>query len=715
MKYQWVKQHSGEDCAAASLAIVAQHYGRKLRINRIRELVGTNEGGTTMLGLKYGAQALGFAAQAIKASPEILDELDQFTLPAIIFWKGYHFVVLYGKKNNKYIISDPAMGICHLSRQELLADWQGQIMLLLEPEERFFATEDEEDVVNPLDSLLQRLWQQRQLLWKVIPLNLVIGLLALANPLLLQFLTDTILVEGDRQKLTAVALGVMGLIFANGFLSWLQSNLVLSFAERLQQGLKLEFAQQVLHLPVSYHEARRSGTAVRRLADIQQIQIVVSRLIIQLPIQIFIGLVAAAVIFYYSPKLALLTLAVGGVMAAFTLTFKPLVRQTTFRSFAVAGKNSGVLAEMFRGALTIKTTVAAPQLWQEIQQRFDHEYKLNLHTARIKVANNIISSLLAGIGTVSILWYGSYLVFQAELTIGQLLAIYGLKFSFWQLVTSLMQTVIEWTEIRAITQLLAELFEFEPENRHDSSKVPVKLKDDASIRCEELNFYYPGRIKLLENLSLTIPGGKVIALIGRSGCGKSTLAKLLTGLYPLQSGKIYIGDHCIQDLPLDCLRQQVIHIPQETFFLHRSIADNFRLGSPDATLDEIIAACKVSHAHEFVSKFPEKYDTVLGAVAANISGGQKQRLAIARAILNHPPVMILDESTSNLDPISEREVLENLLTHRQGKTTILISHRPKVIERADWIVLLEEGKLKYNCSRENFLKQATEDLDFINP
>ncbi|MEL6461297.1 MAG: peptidase domain-containing ABC transporter [Cyanobacteria bacterium J06621_15] len=715
MKYQWVRQQSGEDCGAASLAIVSKHYGRNLRINRIRELVGTHQGGTTMLGLKYGAQQLGFNPQAIKASPDILEELHEFNLPAIIFWKGYHFVVLYGQKGNKYVISDPAMGIRYLERQELIKGWQGFMMLLLQPDPVRFSNQVDEQPIHSFDNLIKRLRQHRGILTKLLPLNLAVGLLALSTPLLLKFLTDSILVQGRADQLTLVALGVIFLAFINGICTWLQSSLVVSFAEDLQKGLKLEFGQQVLNLPLSYHEARRSGTAIRRLSDIQRINSLVSQLVIDLPIKTFIGLVAVSFIFVYSWQLALIIMAIGGVMTLSTIAFQSSIRQTTNRSFSLAGENSGLLAEAFNGALTVKTTATAPQFWLEIKHRLNKEFKFNLRTAQIRIINNIFSQLVAGVGTVVLLWYGSKLVFAQELSIGQLIAIYGLQQSFLVLISSLVQFVTEWTQVKAITQLLAELFEYTPENQGDELKSFLNLSPQADINCHELNFHYPGRIKLLENLSVTIPGGKVVALIGKSGCGKSSLAKILTGLYSLQSGNIAFGEHHLGDFPLDCLRQQVVLVPQDAFFFHRSIIDNFRLASPDVTIEEIVSACKIAGADEFVSRFPEQYDTVLGAVAANISGGQKQRLAIARAILNNPPILILDESTANLDPVSEAEILKGLLNHRQGQTTLLISHRPKVINCADWIVLLDEGKLKFNGSLENFRSQGGEHLDFLSP
>ena len=204
-----------------------------------------------------------------------------------------------------------------------------------------------------------------------------------------------------------------------------------------------------------------------------------------------------------------------------------------------------------------------------------------------------------------------------------------------------------------------------------------------------------------------------MALIGKSGCGKSTLAKLIAGLYTLQSGNIRIGLYNQQDLSLESLRQQVILVPQEPHFWSRSIVENFRLGAPHVSFEQIVRACEIAGADEFVSKLPAKYQTILGEFGANISGGQRQRLAIARAIVTDPPILILDESTGGLDPVSEAQVLDQLFEHRQGKTTILITHRPQVINRADWVIMLDGGKLQSQGSLEELKFRRGEHQDFI--
>ena len=713
MKYQSVRQHNEEDCGAACLASISKYYGKTFTINRIREAVGTGQQGTTLLGLKQGANRLGFNTRGVKAPIEVINK-KAMPLPAIIHWKGYHWVVLYGKKGKKYIVADPATGIRYLGTKSLVEAWTDGIMLLLEPDPvRFFTQEDEKEKIGGFGRFLKRVFPYRAIVGQALLLNSILGLLSLASPFLLQILTDDVLVRGDTQLLTRVAIAVVVMYLVSSSLQLVQSNLIAHFSQRLQLGLILEFGRQVLRLPLQYYESRRSGEIVSRLEDIQAINQLVSQVVVSLPSKFFVALVSLSLMLFYSAKLALVAMAIAVLMTLSTIFFLPTLQQKTRSLLVLSAENQGVLVETFKGAITLKTTTAAPQFWEELQNRFSHLANFTFSTMQIGIINGTFSTLVSNIGSIALLWFGSSLVIGKELTIGQLLAFKAMNDNFTSFITTAIGFVDEFTRVKTATQRLTEVIDATPEILEEQSKPWVRIPDNINIICSNLNFHHPGRVDLLQDFSLTIPGGQVIAIIGKSGCGKSTLAKMIAGLYCPQSGNIRFGIYNQQDLSLDCLRQQVVLVPQEAHFWSRSIMENFRLGNPYITFEQIVKACQITGADEFISKLPEKYQTILGEFGSNLSGGQKQRLALARAIVNDPPVLILDESTGSLDPVSEAQVLEAILAHRQGKSTIIISHRPPVIQRADWLVLLEEGRLQMQGSVEDLSTRTGEHLKFL--
>ena len=716
MKYQFVKQHSEEDCGAACLAAIAKYYGQTFTISHIREAVGTGQFGTTLLGLKRGAEILGFNANPVKTSPEILDKINEAPLPAIIHWQGNHWVILYGKKGKKFLIADPAVGIRYLSKEDIKAAWTDWLLLLVEPDPlRFFA--QKQDKEGSFWRFFRRVWIYRGILFQALPLNLVLGLLSLTSPFLLQILTDDVLVRGDIKLLTTVAIAVVVMNIISTSLSFVQSNLIAHFAQRMQLGLVLEFGRQILRLPLTYYETRRSGEVVSRLRDIDQINQLIAQVVIGLPSQFFIAIISLGFMFFYSWKLTLVALLISVVMTTSTFIFQPTLQQKTNELLITEAETQGVLVETFKGALTLKTTASRRQFWDELQNRFNRLARLTFQTMQIGIINNTFSGFVSGIGGVVLLWFGGYLVINPaeNISVGQLLAFNSMNGNFISLISTVINFVDEFTRAKTATRRLTEVIDATPEEEDNSKKPFVEISSNADIICTNLTFHYPGRIDLLEDFSLTIPGGKNIALIGKSGCGKSTLAKLISSLYQLQSGNIQIGIYNLQDLSLECLRQQIVLVPQDAHFWNRSIVDNFRLGAPYVSFEQIVQACKISGADEFISRLPETYQTILGEFGANISGGQRQRLAIARAIVTDPPILILDESTGGLDPVSEAQVLDQLFQHRQGKTTILITHRPKVINRADWIVLIDKGRLKLVGSLEDLRSKTGDHLDFVIP
>jgi ABC-type bacteriocin/lantibiotic exporter with double-glycine peptidase domain len=717
MKYQNVLQHSQEDCGAASLATIAKHYGLTFTLNRVREAVGTGVRGTSLLGMRRGAEALGFHTRQVKASAEFLVQLDQVPLPAVIHWKGNHWVVLYGQKGvgkqKQYIVADPGVGIRHLTRRELLEGWLDGVMLLLMPDDsRFY--QQPEDKIGGFGRFIQRTLPYRGILAQAIAINIVIGLLSLASPFMMQLLTDDVLVRGDTQLLTTVAIGVIVLNLVQSAISLVQSFLIGHFGQRLQLGLIFEYGRKLLHLPLSYFEGRRSGEVVSRISDVHTINTLVSQIVLGLPSQFFIAIVSLAVMLFYSWQLTIASILAFLLVTGVNLLFLPALRQKTRNSIVLGTENQGFLVETFRGVQVLKTTQATDQAWQEYQGNFGRLANLGWATMKLGLCSSTITGILSTFTTIAILWLGSYLVISKTLSIGQLMAFNGMSSNFLGFLAAVIGLADEFITAQVVVQRLTEVIDATPEDQNDFKKPWVAIPGDVDVRCTQLNFHHAGRVDLLQDFSLKIPGGQVTALIGKSGCGKSTLAKLLSGLYSLQSGNIQYGFYNQQDLSLECLRQQVVLVPQEPHFWSRSIVDNFRFSYPQVTFEQIVQACQITGADEFINNLPDKYQSVLGEFGANLSGGQRQRLAIARAIITDPPILILDESTGALDPVSETQVLDKLLHHRRGKTTIMISHRPSVITRSQWIVLLNQGHLKIQGTPEELLHLPGEHLDFLD-
>jgi ATP-binding cassette, subfamily C, bacterial len=712
-RYPCIRQWSEEDCGAACLASISKHYGQILSITKSREVVGTGQLGTTMLGLKRGAEVLGFNARSVKASAAIIDNLKEIMLPAVIHWQGYHWVVLYGKKGRQYIIADPGYGLRYLAKDELLQHWSG-IMLLLEPNpELFFADQIQGEKPQGINRFLQRILPYRGILFQALLINIVLGVLGLTSPFLLQILTDDVLVRRDTQLLTTLVVGVVALQLFSGNLRLLQSSLIAHFSQKLQLGLVLEFGRQILRLPLSYYESRRSGEIVSRLRDINEINQLVAQVVVSLPSQFFVATVSFGFMLFYSPQLTLVAVLVALLMSFSTMPFLPALRKKTKQVLVLSSENQGVLVETFKGALVLKATNAGAQFWDEFQMRFGRLANVTFGTVQLGIWTGTFSQLISSIGSVSLLAIGSQFVIKEELSIGQLLAFNSMQANLLTFVATIIGLIDEYYRSQTAVGRVLEVIDATPEE--SSIRKPyANILGEFDISCQNLNFYHAGRVTLLDNFSLTIPGGRVIALIGRSGCGKSTLAKLIAGLYQPQSGGIRVGPYNLDDISLDCLREQVVYVPQDAYFWSRSIIENFQMGHPNVVFEQIVKACQIADADDFISQFPNKYQTVLGEFGANLSGGQRQRLAIARAILNDPPILILDESTASLDPVSESAVLDRLLNHRCGKTTIIISHRSATINRADWIALINKGQLVLEGERKALLEVPGEHLKFLS-
>jgi len=693
-----VRQHDEEDCGAACVATVAQVHGQRLPLARVRQMVGTTQHGTTLLGLRRGAEALGFVVRAARAEPSLLDDLETLPLPLICHWDGNHWVVLHGRDREGLLqIADPAVGLRQLSSEAFLSHWRNGVVLLLEPDPARWARDTHSD--DPLAR--QGVWvfarflkPFQPLLLQALGLNLVIGVMALSMPLLLQVLTDDVLVRGDGGMLAALSIGLLLLFALRSLFSFMQGLMVGHFGQKLQLQMVLHYGQRLLHLPLDYFEGRRSGEVVSRLDDIQQLNQLFGNLVLGLPSQLCMALISLAWMLSYSLWLTLASLLGFIAVLLAQLAVVPALQRKTRSLLAQSAQNQGFLVELFRASSLLKSTEATGQAWQELQRNFSRLAHLSWGTQLLDLKAQTATSLLGSCTSILLLWYGSSFVLSEQLSIGQLLAFNGMGANVLAFLAALGGLCQEMVTSQLVIRRLSDVMDHPVEEAHGPSRHVVTLMADDDIVCEGLVFHHPGRCTLIDQLDLRLPGGKVTALVGESGCGKSTLSKLIAGLYRPQSGVIRYGPYSSVDLDPASLRQQVVLVPQETTFLNRTIFENFVFTHPGIRFEQVQQLCALTLADDFIRELPDGYQTVLGEFGVNLSGGQRQRLALARALVGDPAVLILDESTSALDPVLEGRLIERLLDHRRGATTLVISHRPGLIVRCDWIVYLERGQVR---------------------
>ena len=692
-----VRQFGEEDCGAACLATVCRSHGHRLSLAQMRQLVGTSAQGTTLLGLRRGAETLGFHARAAKADASLLEQLDRIPRPLICHWRGNHWVVLHGRRGSQLVVADPANGLLLLEPRAFLAGWNDGILLILEPDPQRFPPRwlaSDEARPNGLSLVGRYVLPFRTLLLQVFLLNLLIGVMALSMPLLMQVLTDDVLVRGDDRMLASLSVAIAALFFFRALIDLLQGTLVGHFGHKLQLQMLLHYGRHLLQLPLGYFENRRSGEVVSRIEDIQQINKLIGNLVLGLPGQFCIALVSLVLMATYSAALTLAALVGYVLVIVLQLALLPTLHRNTRGVVMQSADNQGFLVEIFRAAPLLKTTQATAQAWQQFQRDFGRLSNLSWSLGLLDLRLSTSTGLIGNITSIALLWYGSSFVLSHDLSIGQLLAFNGMGANVLAFLAAVGGLSQELVTSRVVVDRLNDVLHHPLEESLAPGRQQAVIPGDADIVCRGVSFHHPGRLALIDDLDLRIPGGVTTALIGESGCGKSTLSKLIAGLYSLDKGSIHYGQFSSRDLSLECLRRQVVLQPQEDHFLNRSIVDNFLFAYPWMRFDDIVRFCQLTLADEFIRLLPHGYGTVLGEFGTNLSGGQRQRLALARALASDPAILLLDESTSALDPVLESRLMDQVLAHRRGRTTVLISHRPNVILRADWIVFMDKGRVR---------------------
>lgn len=702
MKYYCIKQHDITDCGAACLATISKQNGYKIGITKIREVAGTDKQGTNAYGVIKAAEQLGFSAKGVKGNKEAF--FSEFPLPCIahVIVEGslLHYVVIHKITKKQVIIADPGVGIVKLTPEEFFGEvhqegkppkyqWSGVLILLIKSES--FQKGDE------TKGLFQRFFHlllpQKKLLLHIFAASLLYTVLGILGAFYFKELIDSVLPDGLSKTLMTLSIGVILLNVFKVVLGAFRSHLLLYLSQKLDIALLLGYYRHVIELPMNFFGTRKVGEIISRFNDAGKVRDAISGATLTIMIDTIMALAGAIILYLQSGKLFALTLVVVALYMVTVACFHKWYEKLNRKQMEDNAQLTSYMVESLNGIQTVKAYNAERTASRETEIKFVKLLKSVFNLSWVSNLQNSLKTFIELIGGIVILWVGGASVIGGEMTMGALITFYSLLAYFLDPVKNLIDLQPQMQTAVVAADRLGEILDLEAEK---TEKEYRKLAPDSlagEIEIKNLNFRYGTRQPVLLDINIRIEKGQKIAFVGESGSGKTTLSKLLLHLYPAESGDILINGNHIEDIKLECLREKIAYIPQETFLFSGSIFENLTLGMEGATMDDIIEASKMAQAHDFINELPLRYETRLEENGANLSGGQRQRLAIARAMLKKPDILILDEATSNLDSITERALDRTIHEFSKDMTTIFIAHRLSTIKNCDAIYVLEKGRI----------------------
>lgn len=532
----------------------------------------------------------------------------------------------------------------------------------------------------------KRLWQE------VLLASLVIQLIALATPLFTQAIIDKVVVHRTESTLIVIAIGMIVFMLFSAALSWLRQYLVLHTGNRVDAVLGASVFEHLFKLPPMYFQHRPTGVIAARMHGVETIREFIASAAVTLILDCPFLLIFVAIMFYYSVKLTLIVLAILTVIVAMSLVVAPLFQARLQEQFQLGARNQAFLTEYVMGMETVKSLQLEPQLNSRYSGYLASALQAGFATKQLANTYNTASNMMEQIMSLVILAIGAYTVMHnKDFTIGMLVAF---QMFSGRLSQPMLRLVGLWQQFQQASLSVDRLGDLMNAPIEPYSVIPARdTARKGEIQIHDIAFRYAEHLPLVyENLSLQILPGQTIGIMGPSGCGKSTLAKLLQGFYQPSAGRIQIDGVDIRYLSANELRSYFGVVPQETTLFSGTIYDNLQMASPNATFEQITAACKMAEIHGAIVALPQGYQTEIGERGSGLSGGQKQRIAIARALLKRPSILVFDEATSALDgPTAEQ--FAHTINALKGKVTMLfITHGlPKGLKVDAVFRLTEKG------------------------
>lgn len=701
----FVEQHDMTDCGAACLLMLVRYYGGDSSIMHLRELSGTSNTGTTLLGLCQAARTMGFNSDGVKIDD--IDELRIHNHPCILAVVAEqiftHYLVCYGYKNGKYIIGDPAKGIVEMKNEELCKIFTFNC-LTLEPNKQF---EYKESISKKKKSwIIGLVHEDYGLLFSSLVIGIITTMMGMAMTLFSQKLIDDILPAKDTLKLIVGLCAVLCLTIFSVLLSALRSKLLITQRKDFNNRIIRFFFNKMLRMPKSYFDTRKIGDMLSRLGDTGRIQSIIVSLTGNTIISVLVVLIYTAFLFYFSWKIALIAILCSPVFFwIIASTNKNIIRgQKEVMSSSAISQSAFI--NTIEGIAEIKSFSR-----QDIFLGNNCNVYANLQDkifalGRIQIGIGINAGLFSTIVQTGLIAICSAFVLKDDMTIGVLMAVITISSTIFSNVSGLAMIMIPINEAKVAFERMFEFVDSpEDNNTNDSDGQEDNKKFDAEVlSVKNLSFRFIGRKLLLNNLSFLLRKGTITGIVGESGCGKSTLCQLLERFYEPESGSICLDGTDVKDVCMKEWCSMVSFVPQDVFLYNGTVLDNICFGQTPEKLKDVFDFCDKYGFSSYFNELPSGLMTLVGEEGINLSGGQKQLVAFARALYNPCKILILDEMTAAMDRRTEKYICNLLLGLKNDMIILFVTHRLETARMiCDRIIVMENGTIQAEGSHSELI------------
>ena len=694
MKYNFVKQHDATDCAAACLAMVCLHYKKETTITQLRDLMGTDLKGTNLLGLSKCADTLGFNSQAVRVDRE--NFLTDFTLPCIanvITKEGMtHFVVVFKKIKRKkvdyVIIGDPAKDLMKVTLDEFYETFTGTL-LLLKPDGRF--TPGKAEKGKTFRRFLNLLLPHKKLFAYSIVASVILTVLGIVSSLFNKILMDEILPYKLKNPLLLVVIVFAILAIVQTVIGFVRQWMMIYLSQKIDIPLLLGYFKHIYKLPMKFFASRKTGDIITRFSDAFTIKDIFTSIALTLIIDVAMTIITGVILFNMNLSLfgIIICLTICSILLVFI--FKQPYKKINEEQMQQTSVLNSQIIEGLRAVETIKGNANEETELECIEKEYIKSLRIGMKEGMLSNVQGSISGLISTAGNLIMMYFGIMQVIDGNLSLGSLMAFTTMAGYFMDPVGRLVSLQLQIQEANISMRRLTEILDYDTEQSDGEYTELESINGDIEIN--NVTFRYGNRKPVLKNISFKIPKGKKVALVGESGSGKSTIAKLLLKYYEPENGEILLDGIDINEYDNESVRRTISYVPQTIELFSKSIYDNIRVSKMNSTLEEVKQAAKESEAHDFIKKLPMQYHTYLQEAGNGLSGGEKQRIALARAFLKKSDFYILDESTSNLDFATENIIFNMIYNKFKNKSMLIIAHRLATIKNCDLILVLDKGEI----------------------